>query len=322
MTRENAHARRARDAGGAFFVGSRTGSGSTKPFARGFVGLGAFLALAGCGTPPPASQFPTADDALGRMHACYDCSVGVQGNAKIDYYSREGRRKSDLTVTAVVPDRIRFEAEKFGVLVLALASDGTNFQMFNGQEKEFLHGPASACNLARLTRVPVPGSALVSLLRGEAPVLVHTPDTASIAWNRDHGYYVVNIQSKNNAVQEIHLEIPSEDFGKPWKEQRVRVRNVKVTQAAVDLYEVDLSDFKAAKTAKPYVDSDGIDADIPPSGPACAAELPHSIEMRVPNTQDEVTLDWKDGDWNPPLGEHLWTLNQPGGTHKAYVDCH
>ncbi len=283
--------------------------------------LGVGGLLVGCGHAAPPSQFPSADDALSRMHACYDCALGVQATAKIDHYSPKGRVKSDVTLTAVVPDRIRFDAEKFGVLVLALASDGTRFQMINTQQKEFLYGPASACNLARLTRVPVPGHALVSLLRGEAPVLVHDKAKARIAWD-DAGYYKLTLPSTNGAEEEIHLEVRDEDHDKPWQEQRVRVREVRVAQAGIDLYEAELGDYHKIATAKPLEDEDGLDPTIPPIGPTCDAELPHSIDLRVPNTNDDVSFEYADGSkWNPPLVDGVFGLVMPGGVQKVYVDC-
>lgn len=302
---------------------ARFGSSSAAPSAfvpKLVAGVLVAGALAGCGHAPPKSQFPTADDALARMHAGYDCALGVQGNAKIDHYSPKGRIKSEVTLTAVVPDRIRFDAEKFGVLVLALASDGTRFQMINTQEKEFLYGPASACNLARLTRVPIPGHALVSLLRGEAPVLVHEHDKARIEWDTS-GFYRLALPSTNASEEEIRLEVRAEDFDKPWKEQRVRVRRVRVAQAGTDLYEADLDDYKKIETAKALEDEDGLDATIPPIGPVCDAELPHSIDMRVPNTKDDVSFEYADAKWNPPLTDGVFGLVTPGGVRKVYVDC-
>ena len=44
-------------------------------------------ATACCPTGAPRSQFPSADDAIGRMKATYACTNGVQGNAKIDHFS-------------------------------------------------------------------------------------------------------------------------------------------------------------------------------------------------------------------------------------------
>jgi hypothetical protein len=276
--------------------------------------------LACCpGREKPASVFPTADDALGRMKASYACVNGVQGTAKIDNWSPKGRVRGEVLIFAVNPARVRFDVVSFGTTLYALASNGTEFELLDTKEKEFLHGPASACNLARLTQVPVPGHALVALLRGEAPVLVHQPAEAAIVW--DEGHYRVNVQSKHGATQEIQLEVRPEDWEKPWNQQRLRVIDVGVKQSGVDLYHAELKNHAAATTAAARVDPDGIDPPVPPSGPACDAELPRSIRVDVPHSEQEVTFQYKEAKWNPPIIAGAFTLVQPGGVRRRYVDC-
>lgn len=283
-------------------------------------GVGVLFTLAACGAPPPKSQFPTADAALDRMHAGYACSNGVRGSAKLDQFSPRARIKGDVDLFAMLPDRVRFDAEKFGVNVFTLTADGKDFKLYDGTEKAFYFGPAKTCNLARLTQVPVPGHALVSILRGEAPVLVHDASQAKIAWD-DGGFYRITIESKHSAVETIELEIPDEDLEKPYAEQRVRVTRVLVTQREIDLYEVELDDHTPMKTAPPREDPDGIDEPILPSGPPCAAELPRQIRMRVPNTRDDLTLKYQEAEWNPPLLPETFTQPIPGGVSERFVDC-
>lgn len=278
------------------------------------------LLLACCGTSPPRSQFPTADDALGRMKATYACVNGVQGTAKIDHFSPKGRVRGEVLLFAVNPDRVRFDVvSPFGATIYNLASNGKEFEMLDYKEKQFLHGPASACNLARLTQVPVPGHALVALLRGEAPVLKHEPAGATISWNE--GYYRVLVQSTRDANQEVHLEVHPDDWDKPWSEQRVRVTNVRVTQSGVDLYQAVLKNHEPASTAPAREDPDGLEDTIPPSGGACGAELPRSIRMTVPNTEEDVIFQYKEAKWNPPIVGGAFTLKMPGGVRKVFVDC-
>ena len=284
-----------------------------------FIGLAPLL-LACCGTAPPRSQFPTADDALGRMKATYACVNGVQGTAKIDHFSPKGRVRGEVLIFAVNPDRVRFDVvSPFGATIYNLASNGKQFQMLDYKEKQFLHGPASACNLARLTQVPVPGHALVALLRGEAPVLAHEPAGATIAW--DDGSYRVQVQSTRNASQEVHLEVHPDDWDKPWAQQRVRVTNVRVSQGGVDLYQAVLKNHEPARTAAPREDPDGLEDTIPPSGGACDAELPRSIRMTVPNTEEDVIFQYKEAAWNPPIVAGAFTLKMAGGVRKVFVDC-
>ncbi|WP_437323120.1 LolA family protein [Sorangium sp. So ce381] len=278
--------------------------------------------VTGCASvAPPASRFPTADAALDRMKASYACVNGVQGTAKVDHFSRQGRLRGDMYILAVNPDRVRFDVvSPFGATLFTLTSNGTQFQMLDVREKQFLHGPASTCNLARLTQVPIPGHALVSLLRGEAPVLAHEPHGASIAWDGD-GFYRVLIQGSRDAVEEIHLEPHPRDFLAPWSQQRLRVREVRVAQRGTDLYQVELSHHEAIRTAPPRVDPEGIDDPIPPSGGACLAEIPRSIRMRVPNTEDDVIFQYKEAKWNPPIISGAFTQPVPGGVVRRHVDC-
>lgn len=280
------------------------------------------LLLTGCVVKPPRSQFPTADAALGAMKDTYACVNGVQGDAKIDHFSKQGRVRGDVLLLAVNPDRVRFDVVAFGTPVYTLTSDGQNFEMLDIKEKLFLTGPASPCNLARLTQVPLPGHALVSLLRGEAPILVHQPPTAKIAWEgSDGGFYRILLDSTHEAAEEIHLQVHPDDFDKEWKQQRVRVTNVRVAQRGVDLYDAELRNHEPMTTAAERVDPDGIDPPIPPSGPACNAELPRSIRMRVTSTGEDVVFQYKDAHWNPPLVPNAFRQVRPGGVRERYVNC-
>ncbi len=285
------------------------------------------VALAGatlscCGPRPPRSQFPTADDALTQMKESFACTNGVQGTAKIDHMSPKGGRvRGDLYLFAVNPDRVRFDVvSPFGATIFTLTSDGDRFEMLDLKEKQFLHGPSSPCNLARLTQVPVPAHALVSLLRGEAPVLVHKPDAAKIAWDPG-GFYRIAIQSSRNATQEIHLEIRPEDLDKDWKQQRLRVTDVVVAQQGTHLYHAELRGHEPAHTAPPRTDPEGVDEPLPPIGGACDAELPRSIRMRVPNTEEDVIFQYKEAKWNPPILPGSFSQPTPDGVRKIYVDC-
>ncbi|MEM9692116.1 MAG: hypothetical protein AAGA56_06210 [Myxococcota bacterium] len=285
------------------------------------VGLAVSTGGLGCtGSPPPRSQFPSGADALSRMKATYACSNGIQGAGKLDVLSDQGRVRGNAAVFAVNPARVRIDIESsFNSLVYALASDGEVFRMADNPQKLFLTGPAKACNLARLTRVPVPGHALVSLMRGEAPLLVHEPGAATIRW--EDGHYVVEVPSTRSAKLELWLEVYDDDRDKDWREQRVRVRRVEVLQSQVPLYSVDLDDYASTKTAPARVDPDGIEPDLPPSGGACEAETPREIHFVVPTTGDDVVFKYDQVSFNPPLPQGAFSLNQPAGARVQVVDC-
>lgn len=284
-------------------------------------GLATIAMTAGCGTPPPASQPPSARAAIDRLRATQDCGVGVHAQAKIDHFGKQGRVRGDLLLYAMWPAQLRMDVvSPFGVTLATLASNGKDFSLSDLREKRFFVGPASACNIARLTQVAMPGHVLVSLLRGDAPVLQHDPSKATLAWDRS-GFYVVRIAGANQTEEEIALEPHPDDVALPWDKQRMRVRRVKVVQEGIVLYDAELEDHKPAKTAKERVDPDGIDAPVPPSGPVCGAELPRRMHVSVPGTQSDVRFRYDDVTWNPPIVEGLFTQPVPGGLEIVRVTC-
>lgn len=275
--------------------------------------------VTGCPTPPPASRFPDAAAALARMKDTYACANGVQGEGKLDHFGDRGRVRGDIAVFAVNPARVRIDVfSPFGAMVYTLTSNGRDFQMLDFQEKKFLHGPASACNLARLTLVPIPGHALVYLLRGEAPLLAHEASRASISWD---GAWVVDIVSTQDARQRVVLELYDDDWTKPWQEQRLRVTSVLTEQRGTVLYRASLSDHEKAKTLPPRKDEDGLVPTIPPSGGPCEAEIPRRIHVEVPHSGDDVAFTYKKVGFNPPIPAGAFRQAEPEGARPVFVSC-
>lgn len=283
--------------------------------------LGAALTVSACAAKPPASQFPNAAVALERMKASFECARGVQGEGKIDHIGEQGRVRGDVMLLAVDPDRVRFDViSPFGVTLATLTSNGRRFQLLDLRQKVLLEGPPQPCNIARLTQVPIPAHALVKLLRGEAPVLVHEPSAATIVWDGG-GYYVVRIASTHEAVQEIHLRPAPEDFDLPYDKQRVQVLAVKVSQRDFVHYTADFDDFEAARTMEPRVDPTGLEPDVPPVGPACQLQIPRKIRVQVPHGDSDVLFIYEEAGLNPPVVPSVFTQPMPGGVSRRFVSC-
>lgn len=292
--------------------------------AKAFVTALGLFGLA-CSGSPPASQFPDAQAAIDRMRGTYECLHGVRGEAKIDHMNDKGRIRGNLMFFAVEPQMVRFDVvSPFGVTLATLTSDGSRFTMNDLREKKFLEGPASPCNIARLTQVPIPGHALVSLLHGEAPVLVHDPAGLSMRWTSEgflskRSFYEIVVRSKNDAKETIHLAPHPDDYAKPWGDQRVRVTFVEVEQKGIVLYKADLHDHKDAEMAGPIIDEDNIDPPVPPNGPQCKVEIPRRIHVSVPGTDDDVRFAYTETKLNPPLPEGIFTQPMPGGVQRIVV---
>jgi outer membrane lipoprotein-sorting protein len=283
--------------------------------------IAAGVVSAACSRAAPPSRFPTAADAIARMRATDACSRGVSGEAKVDYFGERGRVRGSTLFVMSRPEKIRFDVfSPFGLTLSTLTSDGRVFALLDTTSKQYFEGPALECNVARFLQVPVPPFALVDLFAGEAPILVHQPSDATIDW--EGGSYVIRIRSVNDASEEIRLEPTPGDWQRAWNEQRVRVREVSVVQRGVGLYRAELDDFKRAATAKPRVDPDGIDADVPPSGPACNAEIPRHLRIISDASAQDVIVDYKDIAHNPPIVPGLFRQSIPPGAAFRYAICH
>ena len=94
-----------------------------------------------------------------------------------------------------------------------------------------------------------------------------------------------------------------------------------MNQRGVDLYQAEMGNHEPARTAEARTDPDGVDEPVPPSGGACDAELPRSIRMRVPNTQEDVIFQYKEAKWNPPIVPGAFQQPVPSGVNRVFVTC-
>ena len=254
------------------------------------------------------------------MRATLSCSNGVRADSRLDYIGDTGAFKAQTLYIATRPDRVRFDVvSPFGAVLSTLTSDGTQFALFDGMQKVFVSGPAQDCNIQNFTKVPVPATALVMMLGGEAPVLVHEDGDASIAW--ESGAYVIRVRSLHGATQEIHLVPMDEDFDKAWQEQRVLVKEVRVVIRGVELYRAQFDKHHVAKRADALVDPDGIDDDVAPSGPVCSAMLPRKLHFKVQSSGQDLIVENRSIEHNPPIPDGFFEQFPPGGVRQQRSTC-
>jgi len=277
-------------------------------------------AATGCLRSAPPSRFPDAASILARLHEEQSCSRGLAGEGKIDYFGKQGRIRGSLLFMVSSPDQVRLDViSPFGATVSTLTSNGKDFSLYDLRQKVFLHGPASACNLAQFTHVPMPPHALVSLLRGEPPVLTHAPGAASLAW--EDGHYVVHIASKYSAAQDIAISPSDADYDKPYSQQHLELVSVEVRQQNYVLYRAELEQHEPARTSPPRSDPDGIDPDVPPSGPACDTRVPRRLHLEVPAEEQDLVLTISEIAHNPPLKAGAFEQRPPGGVVVRSSPC-
>ena len=290
----------------------------TRRLAAGALLVGLFAPA--CQRAAPASQFPSARQAIERMREGLACSRGLTGEGTFDYFGDEGRIRAKSLYVVARPARLRFDViNPLGGVMSTLTSDGKDFAYSDTRQRQFLRGPADECNIEQALKVPVPPEALGELLTGQAPILVHRPEQARLAW--DSGAYRLNIDSEYAATEEVRLVPRDEDWERPWQEQRLRVIEVRVSQKGLVLYEATLDEHRAARTAAARVDPDGLDPEIPPSGPPCDAEVPRRVRFVVPGAGRDIVFIQNEVQHNPPLSDGLFQLLPSPGMRVRRSSC-
>lgn len=283
------------------------------------MGLGLLLAGA-CHRAAPPSRFPSARDAIERMRGSIACSRGLMGEGTFDYFGDEGRVRAKTLYVVARPKRLRFDVvNPMGGVLSTLTSDGSTFAYSDLRERVFLLGPADECNLEQALKVPLPPEALGELLSGQAPILVHGPNDARLEW--ESGAYVIDIASEFQATERVRLVPRDEDWERPWQEQRLRVLDVRVAQRGRVLYEASLDEHRAASTAEPRQDPDGLEPDILPSGPSCDAEVPRRVRFLVPGAGRDIVFVQGEVHHNPPLTDELFAQAPAPGMNVRRSSC-
>ncbi|HEX2731646.1 MAG TPA: lipoprotein insertase outer membrane protein LolB [Polyangiaceae bacterium] len=268
----------------------------------------------------PASQFPSAEPALEQLRAQHSCSRALRGEAKIDSFSPQGRLKVGALFMLEHPQSLRLDLlSPLGGTLGTLTSDGARFALLDQKERRFYVGSANQCNIERFLQVPVPPAALAQLMAGEAPVLVHEPNAATIAWS--DGHYRIEIDSRHGAHETIELEPHASDFAKPYAEQRLRVIRVRVEQQGVTLYEAELAGYHSGAMATSRIDPFGLDPQVDPSGPVCHVEVPSRIRFNVPVSERDVVFESTALEHNPPLLPESFTQSPPAGVAIKAAPC-
>ena len=293
----------------------------TKCVARPAILVCLWALTAACsGGGAPGAVFPSAESALERLHEQQSCSVGVRAEATLDTLDPERRVRVQTLLLTEYPASVRFDViSPFGSPLATLTSDGERFTLLDVENNTFVEGPAKQCAVSEFLQVPIPPKVLAQLLSGDAPVLKHGSGSTSIAWQ--DGEYQVTVLGNHQARQTLHLRVHPDDYGKPTVSQRLRLHKVRVTQAGVELYRAELSNHQRRTTAVPWQDPDGIEPDVPPSGPACDAELPAEVEFVVQVAERDVILDFDSVEHNPPLLDRVFSQSRPRGAQLRQLNC-
>lgn len=282
----------------------------------------AIFQLAACATAPPRFPIPGAEEAVGLFRKAEPCRRALSGEATIDYFGDEGRIRTRSLYVGAFPERLRFDIiSPFGMTLATLTSNGERFQLLQNEEKiaHWFEGPVSMCVVRSFLRVPLTPQALIQVLAGELPILIHEADRSEMQWSS--GAYQLRLFGANESVQEVSFRPSPESRDLPWQKQSLELEQIRVIQADVLLYQIDFEDFQVAPQAPPREDPDGLSADLPPSGPNCEATVPRRLRIVVPTEGAEVLFLQESVEHNPPLLDSMFRQARPSAARSERLNC-
>jgi len=289
--------------------------------------LAVALGCMACGTPPPASvgarrtggAHPRACHAGLRPSASKPAQESITSaregvcRGRLSSSSRFGRRR--LRMDIIGPMNV-------GV-VATLTRRRQEVRPRRPTREALLFGPASACNIARLTPWPMPGHVL-SVVSSVARRQSSRTDekAATIAWSSPRLLRRQDHEARVTRKRRSTSPLTRSDFGLPWQQQRMRVVEVEDPAAGHRALPTRRAERpptrgngKAARRRRRHRPAYPGERDRLPS--RAAAQHPRE----VPGKQADVLFRYEDVAWNPPLTEGLFTQPVPGGMQVERVTC-
>ena len=244
--------------------------------------------LQGCGAP----SFAAPKDAYGSVEALLAVVDGqanpmrtLRMRSTVEVYAAGERVKARQVVVAQQPDRFRFETlSPLDTTLSVVACDGGRLALYDLQAGRFLEGPATAPNIAALTRIPLTAPDLVRLLMGGAPNL-SAVDGWAMAWDSRLGGYKLSRRLEGGGMQELWLRHGSGSL-----------LALRVTDGAGKV-------VLRVTTAAPFAMADG----------AQQVTLSRRLEVELPQEKTLVLVEVASAQLGVELDEVLFELPVPRG---------
>lgn len=239
------------------------------------------IGLSGCprllpldyGTDGPAADGPAL---IKRIEFADAQVIAVQGDAKLFVDTEQGKGSVSLFVAVLHPAQLHIEQlDFFGRPEGVLVSDGERFGLYDGRQRKFFRGPATAQNLGRFVPIALPPRELASLLLGRVPRVPPISSTLTV----DEARRVYGLTITRGQVTQ-HLDVQPGTH----RVLRSRVDGLKT-------YEIDADEVTAYGSAS----------------------LAKKLVLNAPSAKTRVELTWKDIVVNETPAVTLFELEPPEG---------
>lgn len=255
---------------------------------RPILALLVVLAAAGCATrakvapEAPPRTLPSAAELLDTLSARRAAVRAVRALARTSYASPEESRRVKQVLVAARPDRLRLDIlSPFGV-ALVLAAGRGRMVVYEPGERTVYRGAASSANLQSFVPVDLPVGDAVDVLLVSPPMLVGAPATVS----RDE----VGLklwQGDASAVRVLWFD----DVLKPIRYERCDSQGNILARVGYGQY----ADF-------------------------AGHSMPARIHIELPSEERSVTIELRDLEVNPELGDAVFSIETPPGSREISLD--
>ena len=251
--------------------------------------MGLCAALAGCPVARPRDAITEPGELLRLYAGLRARAKSLRAIARVDHFGEGGRVRGKVYVFVERPAKLRFETvTPFDNALSTLVSDGANFALLDARANRFYRGPADACNVSRLLRIPLPPEDVANALLGGTPLIAHR--SSRLAWD-DDGFYALSLEGIEDGVrQSIHFA-PS--------------------PSRLDVIESVVRDRRGVVFRLAFDDPRTVEG-VP---------LPMKIRFEMPRADADVLVRYDDVDVNPNLPADAWTLAPPPGAPVEEVRC-
>ncbi len=269
----------------------RLGALATAPFHTSLlVACTAALVSACPGIPAPENAITDGREMLSLFGAIRSKARNLRAEGRADHLGPEGRVRGTVMFFVEREARLRFDAlTPASTTAATLTTDGDRFTLLDAAQRRFFTGPAEACNVSRLLRIPLDPRDIVEILLGGTP-LVGPAAAARVRWSEE-GYYVLTLRSPDGArTQEVHV---SGDRGK------------------LDLLSSVVRDGRGIWFAIEYEDYRRVGG----------VRIPETIHFEMPRQDADVRLRYDDVEVNVEIPEDAFRQTVPEGMRAEEVTC-
>jgi outer membrane lipoprotein-sorting protein len=213
----------------------------------------------------------------------------LRAETRMRHQTPQGKIRATVQLMAARGGRIRFDAlTPFDTPLLTFVANGPQFALIDARKNHHYHGPASACNLARILGVRLNPDEVITILGGSTPLIPY--EQAALSWDSREGTEILSLKSRTMS-QTLWLE----GSDRRWD---LLHSEIKDAQGAVVL---DLKNEDYASIG--------------------ALRLPHKIGIQQPKANAELEINFKQQELNIALAPEAFVLPQANGLPSQYVDC-